>query len=181
MDPCVIILGPAACGKTTLLNRTACGFAKDYLRGCPGAMVPQVVLVMHLAAWLTKQLSDGAALPTGNALLLEYMCQKDHGSLKTSPQYLELAQRFEKGELVLIFDGMDEAGEQLERISVYVGQFLCKNYGGRMIFSSRESLFDEQHFRSRRWTILQIQPLTEHMQDDVVRRRFQDQTAQAES
>eukprot|EP01045_Picozoa_sp_COSAG04_P058867 COSAG04_NODE_28859_length_273_cov_0.557471_1_plen_40_part_01 len=38
-----------------LLNRTACGFAKDALRGCPGAMVPQVVLVMHFAAWLTKQ------------------------------------------------------------------------------------------------------------------------------
>eukprot|EP01048_Picozoa_sp_COSAG05_P002564 COSAG05_NODE_106_length_18750_cov_677.083105_20_plen_204_part_00 len=127
---------------------------------------------MHFAAWLTKQLSAGVTLPTGNDLLLEYICAKDHGNLKVSPQFLQLAERLDRGDLVLIFDGMDEAGKQLERISVYIGQFLCNNYRGRMIFSSRESLFDEKHFASSRWTILQIQPLTQDMQDDVVRRRF---------
>jgi hypothetical protein len=59
-----------------------------------------------------------------------FICAKDHDGLKTPTQYLELSRRLGQGELVLIFDGMDEAGEQLGRISRYVGQFLCKNYRG---------------------------------------------------
>ena len=41
-----------------------------------------------------------------------------------------------------------------------------------MIISSRESLLDEQLFISARFQMLQIQPLTVPMQDDVVQRRF---------
>ena len=41
-----------------------------------------------------------------------------------------------------------------------------------MITSSRESLLDEQLFISARFQMLQIQPLTVLMQDDVVQRRF---------
>jgi hypothetical protein len=41
-----------------------------------------------------------------------------------------------------------------------------------MIISSRESLFDEVHFKHKRFQFLQIQPLTEPMQTDVLLRRF---------
>ena len=41
---------------------------------------------------------------------------------------------------------------------------------GVIIDRSIETLGVEEHFASSRWTILQIQPLTPLMQDDVVRR-----------
>ena len=166
-----VIVGPAACGKTTLLNRTTCGYAKDALRGCPGAVVPYVIRVMAFARWLIN--SPDALLNDDVELVMEYILQsKDHCNGRKKGLYEELLALFEAGELALIFDGIDEAGVKLEEISNYIGKSLGSNYTGRMIISSRESLFDESLFNAIRFQLLQIQPLTEAMQDDVLRRRF---------
>ena len=165
-----VIVGPAACGKTTLLNRTTCGYAKDALRGCPGAMVPYVIRVMAFSRWLIKNdktLTKSAFKEF--VLMTECAGDEDEGGL-----YAELMQLFDAGQLALIFDGLDESGTKLEAITAFLSDGLGKSYVGRMIISSRESLFDESLFTSSRFQMLQIQPLTEAMQVDVLRRRFTD-------
>ena len=72
--PCAVILGPAACGKTTLLNRIACGQARDALCGYLGALVPYVVPVMQFASWL---LANESSLPVDAELVLEFMSGGD--------------------------------------------------------------------------------------------------------
>jgi hypothetical protein len=162
-----VILGPAACGKTTLLNRTACGYARDALCGYLGALVPYVVPVMQLSSWLIK---NEASLPHEPELVLEFICHQCGG--KRSSLYVELERLFKDGNLCLIFDGLDEAGKKLQEIATYIGVMLGNSYSGRLIVSSRESLFDEGYFKHSRWKFLQIQSLTEQMQLDVLTRRF---------
>eukprot|EP01043_Picozoa_sp_COSAG02_P039872 COSAG02_NODE_3181_length_7215_cov_30.624930_2_plen_1762_part_00 len=165
--PGAVILGPAACGKTTLLNRTACGYARDALCGYLGALVPYVIRVMELSSWLIK--NDARLLEEAD-IILEFICHKCGG--KRSGLYSQLEQLFEDGNLCLIFDGLDEAGKKLQEIGTCIGVTLGNSYSGRLIVSSRESLFDEGHFKQSRWNFLQIQPLTERMQLDVLQRRF---------
>jgi predicted NACHT family NTPase len=161
-----VIVGPAACGKTTLLNRTVCGYAKDALRGSPGSMVPYVVRVMALSRWLIQ-----AGKELCQDVLLEYILDAKCGG-HSEGLYSHLVELFRQGKLALVFDGLDEAGAKLQSIAVCLSKNLGQSYAGRMIISSRESLLDEQLFRRQRFQMLQIQPLTEEMQDDVVRRRF---------
>ena len=71
--PGAVILGPAASGKTTLLNRTACGYARDARCGYPGALVPYVIPVMQLSSWLIK---NEASLPEESDLILEFICHQ---------------------------------------------------------------------------------------------------------
>ena len=149
-----VLVGPAASGKTTLLDRTTCGYAKDALRGCPGAMVPYIVRVMAFSRWLINQT---AADPDAE-LVMEYILHsKEHCNGRERGLYEELLSLFEAGQLALIFDGIDEAGKKLEDISTYIARSLGDNYLGRMIISSRESLFDESLFSSSRFQLLQIQ------------------------
>eukprot|EP01047_Picozoa_sp_COSAG01_P046686 COSAG01_NODE_4404_length_5060_cov_11.077202_2_plen_1099_part_01 len=167
-----IIVGPAACGKTTLLNRTTCGYAKDAMRGYPGALVPCIIRVMAFSRWLIQQ-GDDFEVDEDSELVMEYILHaKEHCNGRKKGLYQELSQLFEEGKLALIFDGLDEAGIKLDHIANYIGTDLGQNYPGRMIVSSRESLFDEQLFLGDRFQMLQIQPLTEAMQDDVLHRRF---------
>ena len=99
---------------------------------------------------------------------MEYILHsKEHCSGRKQGLYEELLVLFQAGRLVLIFDGLDEAGAKLEEISMYVAKGLGSSYSGRMIVSSRESLFDESLFVGERFRMLQIQPLTEPMQHDV--------------
>eukprot|EP01046_Picozoa_sp_COSAG06_P035393 COSAG06_NODE_3800_length_4892_cov_4.694763_2_plen_1138_part_01 len=165
-----VILGPAACGKTTLLNRTACGQARDALCGYLGALVPYVVPVMQFSSWLIKCEEDGS-LVEGAELVLEFICHRECAGAKVG-LYLEMVELFRAGNLCLIFDGLDEAGKKLQQIAGYIGQRLASSYCGRIVVSSRESLFDEGYFKHSRWSYLQIQPLTEQMQLDVLQRRF---------
>ena len=44
--------------------------------------------------------------------MLEYICHHEGGQ-RTGARYCTLAALFQRGELVLIFDGLDEAGEAL--------------------------------------------------------------------
>eukprot|EP01043_Picozoa_sp_COSAG02_P048071 COSAG02_NODE_4682_length_5102_cov_11.871277_1_plen_1610_part_10 len=165
-----VIVGPAACGKTTLLNRTTCGYAKDALRGCPGSMVPYVIRVMAFSRWLIKTETALTTAALKDFILATHCAgNADEGGLHS-----ELMQLFEVGQLTLIFDGLDESGLKLDEITTFLSDDLGKNYAGRMIISSRESLFDESLFTGSRFQMLQIQPLTVSMQDDVLHRRLKD-------
>ena len=78
--PGAVILGPAASGKTTLLNRTACGYARDARDarcGYPGALVSYVIPVMQLSSWLIK---NEASLPEESDLILEFICHQSGGN-----------------------------------------------------------------------------------------------------
>ena len=68
----------------------------------------------------------------------------------------------------------------VEGISTFLSKVLGRSYTGRMIVSSRESLFDESLFDGGRFQLLQIQPLTQAMQSDVLRRRFKNPADVAE-
>eukprot|EP01045_Picozoa_sp_COSAG04_P007421 COSAG04_NODE_388_length_15249_cov_7.616502_4_plen_3423_part_00 len=164
-----VIVGPAACGKTTLLNRAACGYAKDALRGYPGSLVPLVVRVMAFSRWLIKNSKD----TLDEAVFLEYILDTECAGQRKG-LYDELFELFQARRLALIFDGLDEAGPKLTDIARYIGKGLGRSYRGRMIVSSRESLLDEAQFEDSRFQMLQIQPLTEAMMEDVLRRRFDD-------
>ena len=131
--PCAVILGPAACGKTTLLNRIACGQARDALCGYLGALVPYVVPVMQFSSWL---LANESSLPADAELVLEFICHRECAGAKVE-LYHEFARRFQDGNLALIFDGLDEAGKQLEKVASYIGQRLGSSFKGRIVVSSR--------------------------------------------
>jgi len=106
-----VIVGPAACGKTTLLNRTVCGYAKDALRGSPGSMVPYVIRVMALSRWLIKNQKELC-----QEVLFEYILA-DRCAGETAGLYHELFELFGLGKLALVFDGLDEAGQKLQTIA----------------------------------------------------------------
>ena len=95
-----------------------------------------------------------ASLPEESDLVLEFICHQSGG--KRAGLYCEIEQLFRDGNLCLIFDGLDEAGRKLPEIATYIAVTLGNNYSGRLIVSSRESLFDEVHFKHHRWTFLQI-------------------------
>ena len=61
---------------------------------------------------------------------------------------------------------------ELEQVADYIGKSLGSSFQGRIVVSSRESLFDKGSFTHSRFEFLQIQPLTEKMQEDVLMRRF---------
>ena len=95
-----IIVGPAACGKTTLLNRAACGYAKDALRGNTGSLVPLVVRVMAFSRWLFKNGKD----TLDEAVFLEYILDTECAGQRKR-LYDELAELFEAGRSALILTG----------------------------------------------------------------------------
>eukprot|EP01046_Picozoa_sp_COSAG06_P043522 COSAG06_NODE_5712_length_3307_cov_113.406231_2_plen_770_part_00 len=126
--PGAVLLGPAACGKTTLLTRTACGQARDALCGYLGALVPYVIPVMQFSAWLIKceqQQQEGSSLSLAPdaELVLEFIRHHECGGAR-SGLYAELEHLFRAGNLCLIFDGLDEAGKKLQQIATYIGMAL---------------------------------------------------------
>jgi hypothetical protein len=177
----VVVLGAAASGKTTMLKQLFVTGAQRALRAAEdGSLVdqavPYFVRVSELAKWLNTRAQDsgsGGDLPLST---LEHYISDAHGGA-SSPLSQQLVHYLGKNQLTLLFDGLDEAGDQLQRISRLIGWQLRSNTNCSIVVTSRESLFGgvSAECFHKSFELVQVQPLTRQMQLDIVQRRFRDE------
>jgi len=108
---------------------------------------PFIIHVAEFAKWLHGQpLADREALAENTSTLPKYLRHLHGGA--GSPLVRELTMLLNAHRLVLLFDGLDEAGAQLKHtVSRFIGTTLRSNYNGAIVVTSRESLFAGAHFK----------------------------------
>ena len=109
----ILITGPAACGKSTLTKQYTHRIATAFLKGTR-EFVPLLVTVIELAETINvKDHKD-----TADDLLAQYI-QRKYASNTALVEFLGVVRGQRK--LVLILDGMDEAGAVRGILEPYIG------------------------------------------------------------
>eukprot|EP00935_MAST-01C_sp_MAST-1C-sp1_P001580 g1580.t1 len=155
----VLLTGPAACGKST--------FTKQYLHhsasskdAARSGMVPVLVPVIELAKTMKEQDLMGDA----DADILQAHLNVRHTS--NAPLLLQLRSECR---LVVLLDGMDEAGDCRETLERYVSCRLATEV--QLCVTGREQGIKAMHLFDR-FIHVQVQPLTEEQQGQVIEGRF---------
>ncbi|KAK3249355.1 hypothetical protein CYMTET_41213 [Cymbomonas tetramitiformis] len=157
---CYVLIAGAAMGKTTLLKRVMVECAGD------GASEFLPILVLALD-WASK-LRAGLVTGDGYNLLSAYL-RVLHGA--TSRTFLLLQQALSMRRALILVDGMDEAGEQKPVLERYLFSRLAVE-GHRLVITSRQGGLSQQQVLLRGDTFLQLRPLSEEQQWEMVRRRL---------
>eukprot|EP01043_Picozoa_sp_COSAG02_P039623 COSAG02_NODE_3143_length_7292_cov_20.803698_9_plen_768_part_01 len=168
-----VVLGPAASGKTTMMHRLFVEQAAKAMecRNSTEIVAPYILRVAELAKWLNG-LPPSEVIGDLDVSTLQRFLEHRHGGAGT-PLATELAKLLERNQLTLLFDGLDEAGVQQKVISRFIGNTLRSLFNGAIVVTSRESLFVGTDFKSN-FDLVQIQPLTTELQQQIVERRFSD-------
>ena len=142
----VVVLGAAASGKSCLLKRVLV-MAADSHQGHPDDLVPVLILLIDLGRLMTKHTL------TSEDNLIEWYLRDSYGS--HSGRYKMLAQAMDGGRLLLLLDGLDEAGEQKDAIEAYIRERLAHD-SQRLLVSSRHSGFKDSVFSQ--FKFIQVRP-----------------------
>lgn len=160
-DRKVVVLGAAATGKSCLMRRVLVTCAEKLSDG-DGALVPVMILLIDLGRLMSKK-----KLTEKDDLFLEHV-KTVHG--ENSARFKMLKRCWEKRRVLLLLDGLDEAGNQKQAIERWISQTLAKNEEQRLVVSSRHTCFDEDVFAAFKFVL--IMPLSQRMQIEVVKRRL---------
>jgi hypothetical protein len=146
----LLILGPAASGKTTLLK----SFIMEILNQYP-EHVPVLINVIDLARVINS-------CPKGKIMLVTFL-ESEY------PQHAHLLiQATLQRRAVFLIDGIDEGGSKLKQIQDFVTTELLEP-GYNTIITSRHSGFSRKAFGQCQ--LLELMPLTSLQQQEMVRMR----------
>ena len=158
--PMLCILGGAASGKSCLLRRMLVMAAQEQ-QGRKDDLVPCLILLIDLG-----RLMSAEKLTDKDDLLQAYI---SHVYGENSARCAFLLRAREIGQLVVLFDGLDEAGAHKESIESYIAR-ICKEENIRVTVSSRITGFNDKIFESFRF--VQVLPLTEMSQEQIISSRL---------
>jgi Ran GTPase-activating protein (RanGAP) involved in mRNA processing and transport len=151
---CILVLGPAASGKTTLTKV----FIMQVLEHWP-MCVPILIPVIDLVRVFTRR--DNADT---NSILSCYL------KLKYSAHFHFLMQAVLQKRVLFLIDGIDESGAAQEQISFFVTEEILGR-GHRVIVTSRHTGFSLAAFRGAHCRVVELLPLSPEQQVEMVRLR----------
>ena len=158
----ILITGPAACGKSTLTKQYTHRIATAFLKGTR-EFVPLLVTVIELAETINvKDHKD-----TADDLLAQYI-QRKYASNTALVEFLGVVRGQRK--LVLILDGMDEAGAVRGILEPYIGERLAPEIP--ICLTGRENGIVEMD-KFGAFAHFHIQALTEDQQTQIVTCRME--------
>ena len=166
-QPCALVLGPAASGKTTLLRR----FAVEAVQ-LPGHFVPIFVTVIDLVRWAADACRSDD-VPTRALELFEATIAQAAAAPPAAPLRARfLAQALAERRVLFLVDGMDEAGEQAELVETMLARHVVGG-GHRLIATTRRSGLSDglrRAFAGAQHRVVQLLPLDAAQQREMVAR-----------
>ena len=157
----VLITGPAACGKSTLTKQYAHRLATAFLAR-KGDIVPLLVTVVELAATIKAR---GLA-PTDD-IIGEHIRRIHHTNTALADF---LAARREERKLVVVLDGVDEAGAVRTVLEPYVAKRLAQEV--MLCVTGRENGIEDMEIFAG-FAHFHIQALSPNQQRYIVKRRME--------
>ena len=164
-DKKVVVLGAAGSGKSCLMRRLLVTSAEKIGEHCASDFVPVLILLIDLGRLMSKQ----KLRPEKHDLFLEHV-KSVHG--EHSARFKMLARCWAERRVLLLLDGLDEAGDQKAAIEKWIAQTLARDPDQRLVVSSRQSGFDEAVFEDFKFVL--IMPLSQETQEQVVSLRLRD-------
>ena len=166
-QPCALVLGPAASGKTTMLRR----FAVEAVQ-LPGHFVPIFVTVIDLVRWAADACRSDD-VPTRALELFEATIAQAAAAPPAAPLRARfLAQALAERRVLFLVDGMDEAGEQAELVETMLARHVAGG-GHRLIATTRRSGLSDglrRNFAGAQHRVVQLLPLDAAQQREMVAR-----------
>ena len=163
----VLITGPAACGKSTLTKQYTHRIATKFLRG-GGELVPLLVTVIELADTIKAAALGGCSRPlsaTDDVLKMHIQRKFRHDQ----PLVDFLIDRRAAHKLVLVLDGMDEAGEARDVLEPYIATRL-KNEVMLCLTGRENGIEDMTNFSG--FEHFHIEALTRPQQKQIIASRM---------
>ena len=151
----LLTAGPAA-GKTWLLSQVV-------MHSLGGALVPILIEVQRLQKALAEHEDVFAAAPDWVDAYLRLTCEALH--------YEMLRRMMAERRVLLIIDGLDEAGKERSRIEAHVTQVLAPQ-GCVLLCTSRATGLEEALFTDAGFHRLTLAPLSDAQQDAFLQRRL---------
>jgi len=151
---CALLTAGPATGKTWLVSQVV-------MHSLGRALVPVVIKVEQLQVQLTEHAAAFAAAPNWVDAYLQRTCEPPH--------YAMLHAAMEQRRLLLLIDGLDEAGAARARIETHVAKVLAPQ-GHTLLCTSRPAGLDEARFGA--FHKLQLAPLTEAQQHGFLAARL---------
>ncbi|CAK9092772.1 APH domain-containing protein [Durusdinium trenchii] len=150
-----VLLGGAASGKSCLLRRILLSTVQNQ-SGSENDLVPVLILLIDLGRlmWTEKLTSEDD--------LIDHYLQSVCG--QGSPRLAFLRQARKRRCLLLLFDGLDEAGDKKKEVESYLAKLAGTE--PRLVVSSRVTGFNDAIFRD--FQFFQVLPLTEEMQHQII-------------
>ena len=164
-QPCALVVGPAASGKTTLMRR----FIVDAL-DVPG-IVPVFLAVIDLVPIIA------AARDHSRCITDECIASQSGKAGALRARFL--AQAVAERRVLFLIDGMDEAGAMRDAVEAFVAEELVGR-GHRVVVSSRESGFSDKLQRvleSSKHQVVQLLPLSAAQQHSMISARLEHEQA----
>ena len=164
-QPCALVVGPAASGKTTLMRR----FIVDAL-DVPG-IVPLFLAVIDLVPIIA------AARDHSRCITDECIASQSDKAGALRARFL--AQAVAERRVLFLIDGMDEAGAMRDAVEAFVAEELVGR-GHRVVVSSRESGFSDKLQRvleSSKHQVVQLLPLSAAQQHSMISARLEHEQA----
>ncbi|GBG29183.1 Hypothetical Protein FCC1311_054052 [Hondaea fermentalgiana] len=154
-----VLLGGAASGKSCLMRKILVSMGHD-LASDGHDVIPILILIIELGRLMTER-----KLTSEDDLLDAYFASTfGEGSARLA----FFRQMRKEDALCYLFDGLDEAGDHKPAIERYLAGLV--DHEKRIIISSRETGFNETAFRN--FQFLQVMPLTDQMQSQIVEMRL---------
>jgi len=154
-----VILGGAASGKSCLMKKLLLSAIEEQV-GSEDDIVPLLILLIDLGRLMTKK-----KLTSADDLLNLYL---EDLNGQGSARLAFLRHMRAQGNLLLLLDGMDEAGDHKMEIENYISRMAISEK--RIIISSRMTGFSHGIFSS--FSFFQVMPLTKVLQQQVIETRL---------
>ena len=151
---CALLTAGPATGKTWLTSQVV-------MHSLHRALVPVVIKVEHLQKELTEHEAAFQAAPNWVDAHLQRTCEPPH--------YAMLHAAMEQRRVLLLIDGLDEAGAARARIETHVAEVLAPQ-GHTLLCTSRPAGLDAARFAA--FHKLQLAPLTEAQQQAFLASRL---------
>ncbi|MBL8802668.1 MAG: SUMF1/EgtB/PvdO family nonheme iron enzyme [Planctomycetes bacterium] len=156
-----VLLGDPGSGKTTQLKRLLLWVARNGPEsvGLPAGMVPLFLPLREL-----RSVDDG----------LEPLIEAQLSSPHYKPKPGFARRMLERGNLLLLFDGLDEVADekQRERVAKWIEQAADANHGWRIAVTCRYAGYSELSRLDGRFLELHLRPLSDDQADDFIAKWF---------